>query len=423
MSPPTEANGNKDDSTKGKQQPQPKRRKRGGGCRNWKKTGAAPKRPPQTPQLKVTIRNIHNADLNGTVKDVGERIIRKLIDLSNEKLGNSGTDRIFLKLDAAAFEELVEADVGARKARTEWSEKQASTEVKGSETKEIIETEVLATVEIIKPELLSGVVEGMEHLYLSDDSTVHVRVLYVVPPKKTKRRGEKSGCAYLVLTAPSIQARNPLPVHPEKTEGAIEDAASTRSTKSGSTQAPADYSKDVARRRVMIQRSLDALIKTAEDDTKTRQLLSECTVEESLNGKTWKTARTENTPRRDRIEGTIEESADFKAFFERIEQEKDERKSRPRPAPGGGVASAMTTGDNKGQPLAALVIHLRQKQEEEEKKRKQGKKKPKAGNEGTTTNDAKGTTKKGNRKYAQTKKKKTVSNVKSTSSVAKLGSS
>ncbi|GAX15974.1 hypothetical protein FisN_22Hh171 [Fistulifera solaris] len=364
-----------DDAPKGK----PKRRKRGGG-RNWerKKLGG-PKGPPPTPQLKVTIRNIHNADLNGTVQHVGDRILRKLVQLAGDKLNTP--DRIVLQWDEAGFRALAEADEAARKLREEWKSKQES-DGKNIDTKETSkEGEVADTIETThsndeSSDLPSAVVEGMEHLTIDnppqDEPTIHVRALYVLPPKKTKRRGEKTGCAYLVLTAPPIAARELDP-----------DAASTRSGKSASDQAPApiDYSQDVAKRRLMIQRTLEALIKTAEEDAKTKQEFSECVVLESLSGKTWK-PRTD-TIRRDRMEGTIEETADYKAFFEKSEQEKEERKARPKPAPGGGVSSVMTSAsssiNNGGQPIAAIVLHLRKKQEEE-KKRKQGKSKPKEGN-------------------------------------------
>jgi hypothetical protein len=368
---------NKDDAPKGKA----KRRKRGG-VRNWeRKKVDGRKGPPPTPQLKVTIRNIHNADQNGTVRNVGDRILRKLVQLASDKLNSP--DRIALQWDEAGFCALAEADEAARKVREEWKTKQGS-EGKITDTKETNkEGDVADTIESThsnndSSELQSAVVVRMEQLTIAnppqDESTIHVRALYVVPPKKTKRRGEKTGYAYLILTAPPIAAREP------QTD---QDAASTRSGKSASdhVQAPVDYSQDVARRRLMIQRTLDSLIKTADEDAKTKQEFSECVVLESLSGKTWK-PRTD-TIRRDRMEGTIEETADYKAFFDKSEQEKEERKARPKPAPGGGASflmtSATSSNNHGGQPVAAIVLHLRKKQEEE-KKRKQGKSKTKDGN-------------------------------------------
>ncbi|GAX11486.1 hypothetical protein FisN_22Lh171 [Fistulifera solaris] len=411
---------NKDDTPKGK----PKRRKRGGGGggRNWerKKLGG----PPPTPQLKVTIRNIHNADLNGTVKNVGNRILRRLVQLAGDKLNT--LDRIALQWDEDGFRALAEADDAARKLREEWKLMQDS-EGKNTDAKETKkEGDVADTIKSThsnddSSELPSAVVEGMEQLSIVNppqhESIIHVRALYVVPPKKTKRRGEKTGCAYLVLTAPPIAAREP-----------DQDAASTRSGKSASdlVQAPFDYSQDVAKRRLMIQRTLEALIKTAEEDAKTKQEFSECVVLESMNGKTWK-PRTD-TVRRDRMEGTIEETADYKAFFEKSEQEKEERKARPKPAPGGGVSSVMTStsssNNNGGQPIATIVLHLRKKQEEE-KKRKQGKSKPKEGdgNKGLPNqSDTKAGAKKIRGGKNKRNKKTTSSGLSKPSAGAKLGS-
>ena len=429
MAPDENNNNNNGDAPKGTA----KRRKRGGGGRNnreRKKLG--PKGPPQTPQLKVTIRNIHNAEQNGTVRSVGERILRKLIQQSSEKL--SSPDRITLQLDEAGFHALAEADDAARKAREEWKQKQ-DPELKVTESKEAGDEKNLAdepmedNLSNVKSAIPSAVVEGMENLHISNssmgDSTVHVRILYVVPPKMTKRRGEKTGCAYLVLTAPPIEAREP--VQPQNLQ-ADDTASTTRSVKSDSVsvQAPIDYSQDMARRRMMIQRTLEALMKTAEEDAKTRQEFSECVVAESLSEKTWKP----RIERRDRLEGTMEETPDYKAFFEKSEQEKEERKLRPKPAPGGGVfssslASSHNNGDNnKGQPIAALVLHLRKKQEDEKKSKQQAKSNGKDGNNKVPSakNDAGGTRRARQKSNAQKRKKKTSASATSKPSAPKAGS-
>jgi hypothetical protein len=76
---------------------------------------------------------------------------------------------------------------------------------------------------------VAAVIPAMQNLWLSDKSKpnsnainssgpgpastsgIAARVLYICPPKKTRRRGEKPGCAYLLLTAPNIEAKTPVP--------------------------------------------------------------------------------------------------------------------------------------------------------------------------------------------------------------------
>ncbi len=73
-----------------------------------------------------------------------------------------------------------------------------------------------------------------------------------------------------------------------------------------------------------------------------------------------------------KYDSTIEESEDFKKFIAKCEQMEEERKNRPKPVPGGvGVgghalddASKSGAGgesSSDGQPIAAIVLHLREK--------------------------------------------------------------
>jgi hypothetical protein len=73
-----------------------------------------------------------------------------------------------------------------------------------------------------------------------------------------------------------------------------------------------------------------------------------------------------------KYDSTIEESEDFKKFIAKCEEMEEERKNRPKPVPGGvAVGHALEDGSNKGagaggesnngQPIAAIVLHLREK--------------------------------------------------------------
>ena len=112
----------------------------------------------------------------------------------------------------------------------------------------------------------------------------------------------------------------------------------------------------------MLHRALDALIKCTQDD-------ATMLIEESASIKTYRTG-----PRRqDRLEGTIQDTNDYKNFFAKSQQAQEDRRARPKPAPGGGtLVSASMDGlasSSSSQPVAAIVLHLRQKKLEERKKK------------------------------------------------------
>ena len=80
----------------------------------------------------------------------------------------------------------------------------------------------------------------------------------------------------------------------------------------------------------------------AKDDAKADQHYAGSMVEVAMSGKTYK----HQVHRRDRREGTLETTADYKNFVENAAKAKEERMARPKPAPGGGA----TPGDEAGVP-------------------------------------------------------------------------
>jgi hypothetical protein len=105
----------------------------------------------------------------------------------------------------------------------------------------------------------------------------------------------------------------------------------------------------------------------AADNAKAKQDLAGCVVEESIDSKTWKV-----NYRPYRSQGVaVEDTADYKQFVERTEKEKEERSARPKPPPGGSIAaSAALAATENGQPMAALVLHLRAMHDEQSKRNK-----------------------------------------------------
>jgi len=280
----------------------------------------------------------------------------------------------------------------------------------------------------------SNMITTQPPLTTTSATTITVRVLYAVPPKKTRRRGEKPGNVYLILQSSPIlpfPASTPPPVVSvsstptnmgECKEGGGGDASSaTKSINSASNNKKynndkktqrQNYNHELSKRRALLMQVVQAMSYQAQLDAGTIRTVGAigsnaakaggttavtggsqqinnsnsksstgpggiglgtpgnsenatvigagkfrgCTVEESLNGKTWKivTADDNNAPKNnknrrkgsnDRLEGTIFESADYKQFQQdRIRQE-EERKARPKPIPGGGMA-VVTPGNN-----------------------------------------------------------------------------
>ena len=215
---------------------------------------------------------------------------------------------------------------------------------------------------------------------LSSLPTITVRPLYVVPARKTRRRGERAGVAYVLLIAPKVEHKHDNKVKEQDkkgphvvppTEESTSENTSKASPKAVTSTPPVDFTRQLARYRLMLSNALDALRQVAEEDRTKQEFFSGCIVEQSLNGKTWKPSG----GRPDRREGTIESTLEFKKWLESTAQQKEALKSRPKPIPGGGVTGAGGDGQENGEAVAALVQHLLAKKQEIKRKKALKKKK------------------------------------------------
>jgi hypothetical protein len=462
-----------------------------------------PRKPsvPPPPQTKLVLRNIGNPEKYGTVKDILQHLIQSLVESCNQNDVLNGAQ---MELDPAATRYLIQEEELAKKyhlaeqakreaekaeARKPKVEEEGDCDAKeegdeeGDKEEEPNEEEQgqedveqpLAGEKQEEPKQPKVVVQEptLEVIVAptrpSSVPVIIARPLYIVPPKKTHRRGERAGVAYVLLTAPKIEkieVPEPVIVHvkvpePVKEEGEtlkVEEAkeevkaagvskdtaaeespteetgpdleanpaesttdptteatpelvsettthAPIREGEKGSESAPTptptevapvaapapplapvvDYSRAVAQGRLLLQRAVDQLTLITDEDAKSpqqeQQVYAQCMVEASMSGKTWRLQY--NRP--DRREGTLEATADYKNWQQSLTQQKEELKSRPKPAPGGGTISLSGDTVENGQPMAALVQHLRAKRQE--LKRKKGKKKkPDSGKDGNTTN-------------------------------------
>jgi hypothetical protein len=411
--------------------------------------------PPPPPQIKITIRNIQNSENFGSVKSVLEGLVSKLMDSCVEKKANN---QYAIELDQTAVRHLITEEekieqrrelMAREKARLEEEKKARLEEEKLNEAKELKNkseddgnnpTEDLnddgdekgkieeakeeeekqgeeATNE--KKDLLNNKLDViLAPKIASNLPTIIARPLYVVPPRKTSRRGERGGTAYVLLIGPKIERKKPTTTsNASSTTNLSEQQDSTvaetvADDESGSVTAPAtdginstasskptpdttaapekciNYPQELAKGRLLLSNTINSLIELAAADSKAQEFaFSGCIVEQSLNGKTWKIFPSNNS-RPDRREGTIEGTADYKEWLETKAKQKEELKARPKPVPGGGIsttttASTTTSGveiEEDGQAVSSLVQHIRAKMQEAKRKKSQKKKKKEDGN-------------------------------------------
>ena len=132
----------------------------------------------------------------------------------------------------------------------------------------------------------------------------------------------------------------------------------------------AERSKALAQSRLLLQQTVASISEMCQLDAKKDQNYREVMVETSENQKIWKDQSEKKGGYgffQKKYDSTIEQSDDFKKFMERKVREKEELSNRPKPPPGGGqVADASGSSEGKeglenGQPIAALVLHLLEK--------------------------------------------------------------
>ena len=146
-------------------------------------------------------------------------------------------------------------------------------------------------------------------------------------------------------------------------------------SKTSAPQAPiitsAERSKALAQSRLLLQQTVASISKMCELDSDKDQNYRGLKVETSENQKIWKDQSEKKGGYgffQKKYDSTIEQSDDFKKFIERIAEDKEERLNRPKPPPGGGALATDTAGSSEGkdvsdngQPISALVLHLREK--------------------------------------------------------------
>jgi len=354
------------------------RRRNQNNKRRKERKPAGTKGPPPTPQVKVVIRNIQSAETYGTAKQIIEGILTALVERANDKLTAK------LVLDATNLNQLLQDEHTVLIARQEWEEgllqssnnddddddDEDDEETKAADDdaargegktdeKEQEQGDTPIELEPLVKTMAQVLIPAIQNLKISDSSVpgIATTVLYVVPPKKTRRRGEKPGCVYMLLTAPVLDIQAPAVVAATAADTGFETMAPI--------PAPAiDYTQQVTHRRNLLLTAVEAMTQLAAQDAKGKQEWAACVVEESLNSKAWKT-NLDTT----RMPGTVEETSDYQQFLLDDKKTKEERLARPKPAPGGGLALALAAAEN-GQPMAALVLHLRAKHEEENKRKK-----------------------------------------------------
>lgn len=133
----------------------------------------------------------------------------------------------------------------------------------------------------------------------------------------------------------------------------------------------AERSTALAQSRLLLQQTITSISKMCELDSKKDQNYRGLKVETSENQKIWKDQSEKKGGYgffQKKYDSTIEQSDDFKKFMERIAKDKEERLNRPKPPPGGGPLATETSGSTEGkdvsengQPISALVLHLREK--------------------------------------------------------------
>ena len=314
------------------------------------KPRGGPKRA-QAQQLKVTVRRIQDVERYGTVAQVLDMIRNMVTKVNLEKT----TATLPIQLDEGSMERLIQAEeLAAERAAAFENAEETQEEGTNQEesTPETTANDSQKDDATTKPETTkandsqrddskppsdatkyASVVKGAESEF--QGPCIRARALYVVPPKKSRRRGIKSGCAYLILTVPNTMSEE-------------ETAAMTQ----------AERSRATAKGRLQLLTAVEALSKAAEEKADS---YGGCIVQTSVCGKGWK----EN--HRDNREDTIESTADYKHFISKSKKEAEERLARPRPTPGG---SLEDLNNENGQQVAAIVLHLRAKRQQEAKRKK-----------------------------------------------------
>jgi len=209
---------------------------------------------------------------------------------------------------------------------------------------------VVSTVSPPEPE-----VETIATLTEKEKGNIHIlitaKTLYLIPPRKSRRRGIITGHIYLVLN-PTIQ-HTPY-----------------------NKMSNFERSKTVATARLALQ-SFQTILSSSASSTSTTPPI---VLERSPNQKTFYTDKQQRTSyfRPSPLEGSLSQTDDYQSFLQDRLQFQEDLKNRPKPQPGGGFLDTVTTTtilskedsneekkdlpQNK-QTVSALVLYLQKKKE------------------------------------------------------------
>ena len=216
----------------------------GGGSSNNARSNAK-KGPPSPPQTKIVIRNIGDVKRYGSVQSVID-MIRTILECANQKMASTNaasnssstgttttTTSLRIQLDESSVKFLLEEEREILKALEKEEEKAENTQDDGDCGDETNAKESGAGDEVAEenkpeentisnsekdnrqaPTKFNDVVRGnigagvaVEEEREASTTNLAARVIYIVPPKETRRRGTKPGCAYLVISGPRIEAK------------------------------------------------------------------------------------------------------------------------------------------------------------------------------------------------------------------------
>eukprot|EP00559_Dactyliosolen_fragilissimus_P008198 CAMPEP_0184855292 /NCGR_PEP_ID=MMETSP0580-20130426/581_1 /TAXON_ID=1118495 /ORGANISM="Dactyliosolen fragilissimus" /LENGTH=619 /DNA_ID=CAMNT_0027349767 /DNA_START=136 /DNA_END=1995 /DNA_ORIENTATION=- len=422
----------------------------GGGGKSKRNRGGGPlgQPPLHLPHAKVTLRNVCDFGRHGTALDMTQ-LLKSIIDKFNDSIPslssttedglsteNSGSGAgnalsstienvvpfVPIQIDEMSFERAL-----IPRATHEISEENDPTDdiadkiddtldekpENDSKCEELKESEKSSTVQ---NELTKNgeddITSKINNMKLDDDPKekeedhaeppkhgVSLRLMYVVPAKNSRRRGEKPGRAYFVLNPP-------MPTTSKTSDkilfgdGVKNDA---KSMNLNPVLTSSERSRVIAKSRLLLKRTISRLSDICKSDASTAQTFGKCRIEFSLSQKTWKAenlavSNLKNVgPKRGghgyghyfaKYDSTIDQSDDFKTFMETTINMKEMLLNRPKPVPGGGGVNVDTGTSNRvgddgksnkdnisglntnvtsnlqsedGQPLPAIVIHLREK--------------------------------------------------------------
>lgn len=298
-----------------------------------------------TALLKIVIRNWKSLDQ---------------MELQVAQIYSAGSYGLNFAFDEGYWRATVQQERDAIQATTDWKQSlniQQDTDQDKDQPQGDLETEkAISGTEISSANCLNTEDSSCQKpTVTATGPQISVRTLYVVPPKETSRRGNRTGLAYFVWT-----------VDPATNEH-----------------------KD----RTTLYRALEALQASIsifnESDQQTIQ------IQEAANGKAWK----EPTSFPSEV-GSVFQTDHYKQFLQSSQDRLEQRLSRPKPSPGGGavpvlnpsanLASAPTAMANATEePVATLVQYL-QRKHEEEKKRKALRKKERKKKDEESANTANG---------------------------------